>query len=137
MGGVQEETDYPYVAHQQKCMLNKDKFVAYVNTSLRVSQDEVQIAAYMAEHGPLSMALNANMLQFYTSGISHPFSFLCPASGMNHAVLGVGYGVEGKKPFWIVKNSWGQNWGEEGYFRIYRGSGCCGINRETTTAIIH
>ncbi|VDP79665.1 unnamed protein product [Echinostoma caproni] len=86
MGGVERETDYPYMAHQQRCMLNKNKFVAYVNSSSKVSQNENQLAAYMAEHGPLSMALNANMLQ--------------------------------------------------GYFRIRRGTGCCGINREATTAII-
>ncbi|VDP79666.1 unnamed protein product [Echinostoma caproni] len=113
MGGVEREIDYPYVGHYQKCMLNKDKFVAYVNTSMRVSQDEAQIAAYMAEHGPLSMALNANRLQYYTKGILHPFSFMCTATGINHAVLGVGYGIEDKKPYWIVKNSWGLDWGEE------------------------
>lgn len=47
----------------------------------------------------------------------------------NHAVLVVGFGTDTKtrEPYWIVKNSWGPEWGENGYFRIRRGTDECGI----------
>lgn len=45
----------------------------------------------------------------------------------NHAVLVVGYGSEGGKDYWLVKNSWGKYFGEDGFFKIKRGTGHCGF----------
>ena len=98
--------------------------------------DEDEIKEFLYETGPLAVALNANPLQTYSSGILDKTSSQCPTSGMNHAVTMVGYGHEDSldKDYWIIKNSWGENWGEDGYFRIRRGTGCCGINCYITTA---
>jgi cathepsin H len=45
---------------------------------------------------------------------------------VNHAVLAVGYGVENGVPYWLIKNSWGADWGDEGYFKMEMGKNMCG-----------
>ena len=68
------------------------------------------------------------MFQLYTGGVID--SELCGTS-LNHGVLVVGY----EEDYWIVKNSWGPEWGEEGYVRIRfeeEGPGICGINKDAS-----
>ena len=80
---------------------------------------------------PVSVAIEADVrvFQFYSGGIID--STTCGTS-LDHGVVIVGYGKEEDKDYWIVKNSWGENWGENGYVRIARSSstsdnGVCGI----------
>lgn len=102
--------------------------------------------AQLLETGPLAVALNAAWMQFYRHGVSHPWKILCSPKGLDHGVLIVGYGTEPAHPhhlprpkpaqdYWIVKNSWGPGWGEDGYYRIFRGDGTCGIDQYVTTAL--
>ncbi|KAA3671987.1 cathepsin F, partial [Paragonimus westermani] len=137
MGGLESQDDYPYVGVEQKCALNKEKLVAKIDDAVVLGASENEHVDYLAEHGPLSTLLNAVALQHYQSGILHPSHKDCPDDELNHAVLTVGYDKEGDKPYWIIKNSWGTEWGEKGYFRLYRGDCVCGINRMATSAVIN
>jgi cathepsin F len=103
---------------------NQDNVFAKVSDWNAISRNETEIAATLANVGPLSILVNADPLQSYKSGIYTPGSDSdCDPKDLDHAVLLVGYGTESGKDFWIVKNSWGSSWGEKGYFRIARGVG--------------
>lgn len=82
--------------------------------------------------GPLYITLNADTLgsRNYRSGVFNDPS--CSTS-INHAVTLVGYTPDA----WIIKNSWGNGWGESGYFRLARGRNMCGINTEIAYPIIN
>lgn len=99
-----------------------------------ISSDENEIAMTLIANGPLSVLMDASTLSFYHKGIYNPS--VCNPTTLNHAVLLVGFGEDNGIDYWIVKNSWGTKWGEDGYFRIARGVNKCGIATGVTTAIM-
>jgi cathepsin F len=142
LGGLEEENDYPYNGHDNKCDFNANITRVQVTGGVEISTNETEMAQWLVENGPISIGINANGMQFYRGGISHPWKVLCRPGGIDHGVLIVGYGVASypqfKKtlPYWIVKNSWGTKWGEQGYYRVFRGDGTCGVNQMATSAVI-
>lgn len=110
----------------------KSGFAASLKGWNAISSDETEMAAAVAASGPVSVALNAQTLQFYKKGVYKPM--FCNPKALDHAVLVVGYGTDAGSDYWTVKNSWGAKWGEDGFFRILRGKGTCGINTAVVTA---
>ncbi|KAL4623010.1 cathepsin F-like [Arapaima gigas] len=150
LGGLETETDYRYTGHKQSCGFSSGKVAAYINSSVELSKDEngeagvlhlclvnAEIAAWLAENGPVSVALNAFAMQFYRKGVSRPLKIFCNPWMIDHAVLLVGYGERNGVPFWAIKNSWGEDYGEEGYYYLYRGSRLCGINKMCSSAVVN
>ncbi|XP_073029734.1 cysteine protease RD19A-like [Primulina eburnea] len=132
-GGLMREKDYPYTGTDRgSCKFDKTKIAAKVANFSVVSLDEDQIAANLVKHGPLAVAINAVYMQTYMRGVSCPY--IC-SKQLDHGVLLVGYGASGyapirmkEKQYWIIKNSWGENWGENGYYKICRGRNICGVD---------
>ena len=86
--------------------------------------------------GPIAATLNAEPFQFYTGGILNPKSCGNTYFDLSHAIVLVGYGTENNIDYWIIKNSWGEKWGEKGYVRLFRGNNVCGIAIDNFTAIL-
>ncbi|XP_058109358.1 cysteine proteinase 1-like [Magnolia sinica] len=132
-GGLEREEDYPYTGKDGACKFDKSKIAASALNYTVVSLDEDQIAANLVKHGPLAVGINAVFMQTYIGGVSCPY--ICSKRLLDHGVLLVGYGAAGfapirfkEKPYWIIKNSWGENWGENGYYKICRGHNICGVD---------
>jgi cathepsin F len=133
-GGLETEVQYPYLAVDGTCPKTYKPFAAHISNWTAVSQDEDIIAQQMYQYGPISIAINAGPMQTYLGGIADPL--FCDPNKLDHGVLIVGYGVSGTKPYWIIKNSWGTTWGEDGYYQIIRGKGKCGLNRFASRPIV-
>jgi len=130
--GLNTEKEYPYTANTDKCTKKTADAVSPITNYTCISgpkyANETEMAAFLVANGPLSIAMDAGILQSYTSGIIKPAAGDCSTTSLDHAINIVGYGTEGSTDFWIIRNSWGTTWGEEGYFRIIRGKGACGLN---------
>ncbi|KAL5847743.1 hypothetical protein ACOSQ3_011267 [Xanthoceras sorbifolium] len=114
VGGIQATKDYPYTGINGSCKFNNNKIVASIYEFNDIAANEDQYAANLVEYGTT-----------YTGGIACP-----PCSGaLNHEVTLVGYGCD---RYWICKNSFGTNFGENGYYRLCKGRLTCDENPVAT-----
>jgi PKD repeat protein len=119
--GVPLESCYPYVGSAGSCNTSCPKYHPmddwyYVGPSSGVaSTTDIKNAMY--EHGPIAAAVYVDSyFQAYSGGIFSNTASYSP----NHAIVLVGWNDSGG--YWILKNSWGTNWGESGYMRIEYGA---------------
>jgi len=127
--GIDTEAAYPYTGQQGSCHYSAANSAASCSGFVDLpSGDEQALQRAVATIGPISVAIDASffLFQMYHSGIYwNPF---CSSTKLDHAVLVVGYGNYNGRPYWLVKNSWGTGWGQQGYVMMARNHGnMCGI----------
>nr|BAJ85145.1 predicted protein [Hordeum vulgare subsp. vulgare] len=129
-GGIDSEEDYPYKERDNRCDANKKNAkVVTIDGYEDVPVNSEKSLQKAVANQPISVAIEAGgrAFQLYKSGI---FTGTC-GTALDHGVAAVGYGTENGKDYWLVRNSWGSVWGEDGYIRMERNikasSGKCGI----------
>ena len=147
--GVASEENYPDTSsakgRTQSCTWDRTAVATVSNFSFAVppcgydtrrgadcaKQNEDKLAAALAKYGPLGICINSGFRQdgdweTYTGGV---LSSGCDAKTkhIDHCVQLVGYDKTGDEPYWKVRNSWGEDWGENGYIRLAYGNDnmCC------------
>jgi cathepsin L len=136
-GGLALEQDYSYKMADAYCMANIKNSGVVVRGYVNVT-GEANLQDAVANHGPVAVAINAAMKDFYYlqgNGVySNPN---CDPNDRDHEVLVVGYGTQNGQDYWLVKNSWGVIWGDKGFFKMARNAGnMCGIASEARYALL-
>ena len=127
--GMCSNDEYSYNAEKDSC--ETCKTVATFDGCIDVTPNNQQHLKEAVAMNPVSVAIEADtrVFQMYSDGVIT--SDACGTS-LDHGVLIVGYGEESDTEYWLVKNSWGETWGESGYVKIERSDatndpGICGI----------
>ena len=134
-GGIDTEESYPYTASEGQCDLNRlRRHVVTIDGYEDVPENDEIALKKAVSYQPVSVAIEADQraFQLYAGGV---FDDVTCGTDLNHGVLIVGYGtsqINGTDvPYWKVKNSWGPNWGEQGFVKLIRsqkmGEGECGV----------
>jgi len=126
--GIDTEASYKYTAQDGNCKFSSanigSTLVSYKNVA---AGSETDLVAKIVE-GPTSVAIDAShsSFQLYKSGVYYEAQ--CSATALDHGVLAVGYDTDASKEYYIVKNSWGTSWGQDGYIWMSRNrNNNCGI----------
>ncbi|XP_048242138.1 procathepsin L-like isoform X2 [Haliotis rufescens] len=137
--GIDTETSYAYKARDDRCRFKRAN-VGATDTGFTIIQrgSESDLQNAVATVGPISIAIDASRPTFrlYKSGIYDDPS--CSSTHLDHGVLAVGYGTTSEGvDYWLVKNSWGTSWGDQGYLKMSRNKdNQCGIATSPSYPIV-
>jgi cathepsin L len=123
MGGLSSEWTYPYTSYfgtNHMCNQNQIEVVARVTKFVNLPVNEqAPVLNYIASYGPLAISVDASSWAHYETGVYNGCNQTNP--DLDHAVMLVGYGTDSQYgDYWIVRNSWSPQWGEQGYIRLHR-----------------
>lgn len=129
-GGIDTEKTYPYEGKDDTCRYNAKNSGATDKGFVDIPEgNENKLKLALATVGPTSVAIDASheSFQFYSTGVYYEPQ--CDSQNLDHGVLAVGYGTDEKgQDYYIVKNSWGTSWGDDGYVKMARNKdNHCGI----------
>ncbi|CAN1136343.1 Thiol protease aleurain, partial [Linum perenne] len=128
-GGLETEEAYPYTGKNGLCKYSAQNIGVQVVDSVNITlgaEDELKQAVGLVR--PVSVAFQVvSDFRLYKSGVYTSETCGSTPMDVNHAVLAVGYGVENGVPYWLIKNSWGADWGDSGYFKMEMGKNMCGV----------
>jgi C1A family cysteine protease len=136
--GLCSETDYPYETKDDTC--KKCNTVAKVSKCFQINSGDQVGLKHAVHKQPVMIAIEADrkVFQFYKSGILN--SADC-GTNLDHAVVIVGYGTENGQDYWLVRNSWGITWGDNGYIKLARTDstsdiGVCGVAADAIISVV-
>jgi len=136
--GIDTEESYPYTARDGKCKFNAATVGATDAGFVDITAgDEDELTDAIANVGPISVAIDAShtSFQLYHSGIYNEKQ--CSPYNLDHGVTAVGYGSNAQGDFYIVKNSWADVWGDQGYIMMSRNKqNQCGIASSASYPIV-
>jgi len=129
-GGIDYDYYYPYQAvDYYGCRHTLSANAGTIRTWVNINRgDEKDLETALATVGPISIAMDVSHNSFYNYRSGVWYEPNCSTSYLSHAMTLVGYGVENGIPYWLVKNSWGTYWGDNGYIKVAKGyNNMCGI----------
>jgi len=141
-GGMETESSYPYTGEDGTCAFQKNEVIAKISnwTYITTTNDENEMLIKLYNLGPLSICVDATTWQFYFGGI---IEHLCSSGydDLDHCVMITGYQtmpdwLDRETPVWNIRNSWGEDWGYDGYIYVERGLNLCGVSDEVTIPLI-
>lgn len=123
------DKNYKYTGKTGTCPVFKQKSLIKVKSAVSIPEgNEIKMKEVIANIGPVAVAVDCRWPSFilYKSGVY--YDDRCSTDAVNHAMIVVGYGRENNQDYWLVRNSWGESWGEAGYIKIARNKKShCGI----------
>ncbi|KNA13820.1 hypothetical protein SOVF_113290 [Spinacia oleracea] len=128
-GGLDTEEAYPYTGKDGECKFSAQNVGVQVHGSVNISLGaEEELKDAVAFVRPVSVAFEVvDGFKLYKEGVYTSTTCGSAPMDVNHAVLAVGYGIENGVPYWLIKNSWGEDWGDNGYFKMEMGKNMCGV----------